>query len=47
MDFGILDEIEVEEANVGFVEIDREVLGVGYLNVFDPFLYVGGEHQRR
>ena len=47
MDFGVLDEVEVEEADVGFVQIDAEVGGVSYLDVFDPLLHVGGEHQRR
>ena len=47
MDLGVLDEVEVEEADVRFVQVDGEVLGVGDRDVLDPFLHVRGKHQRR
>ncbi len=47
MDFGVLDEVEVEETDVRFVQVDAEVLGVSNRDIFDPFLDVGGEHERR
>ena len=47
MDFGILDEVKVEEAYVRFVQIDPEVTAVKYLDVFNPLLHVCREHQGR
>ena len=47
LDLRVLDKVEVEEAGIGLVQIDGEVLGINHRDILHPLLHVRGEGQFR